>query len=117
MAFEQDESIIETVLNELANVKPSYGDLVYAPIFDSERHHYQVLVQGWLNDRYHCQIIVHIELKNDFVWLQQDLTDANIAEQLIEHGIPRERIVLGFQPPYKRGMHGFANGEIQDHAA
>jgi XisI protein len=51
------------------------------------------------------------------VWLQQDLTDANIAEQLIEHGILRERIVLGFQPPYKRGMHGFANGEIQDHAA
>jgi hypothetical protein len=104
------EKIIQEVLENLAQHKPAYGQLDYQVVFDHERKLFQVLVIGWLNDRYHCQIIVHLEVRKNLVWLQQDLTDANIAEQLIESGIPREQIVLGFQPEYKRGMYGFASG-------
>jgi hypothetical protein len=104
------EPIIQSILEQLATHKPSYGNLDYQVVFDLERKQFQVLVIGWLNDRYHCQVIVHLEVRNKLVWLQQDLTDANIAEQLIEAGIPREQIVLGFQPEYKRGLYGFASG-------
>jgi hypothetical protein len=41
-------------------------------------------------------------LKDGKIWLQQNLTDQNPAEDLVEMGIPREDIVLGLQPPYKR---------------
>ena len=51
-----------------------------------------------------------IAIRDGLVWLEEDRTDAEIAEQLIEQGIARERIVLGFQAPYKRGLHGFATG-------
>lgn len=34
--------------------------------------------------------------------VQQNLTDQNLAEELVEMGVPREDIVLGLQPPYKR---------------
>jgi hypothetical protein len=34
----------------------------------------------------------------DRVWLQHDSTDAEIARQLVERGIPQSQIVIGFQP-------------------
>lgn len=71
-------------------------------IFDSERHHYQWMNVGWhqFNRIYRC--IVHFDIKDGKIWLQQNLTDRNPAEELVEMGVPREDIVLGLQPPYKR---------------
>jgi XisI protein len=34
-----------------------------------------------------------------------------VAARLIEEGIPKDRIVLGFQAPYKRTLEGFASGQ------
>jgi XisI protein len=34
-----------------------------------------------------------------------------VAARLIEEGIPKDRIVLGFQTPYKRTLEGFASGQ------
>ena len=45
---------------------------------------------------------MHFDIKNGKIWLQQNLTDLNPAEELVEMGIPREDIVLGLQAPYKR---------------
>ena len=46
--------------------------------------------------------IIHIDIKDGKIWLQQNLTDQNPAEELVEMGVPREDIVLGLQPLYKR---------------
>jgi hypothetical protein len=46
--------------------------------------------------------IIHFDIKDGKIWLQQNLTDQNPAEELVEMGVPREDIVLGLQPPYKR---------------
>ena len=57
---------------------------------------------GWQQfDRiYRC--IMHIDIKDNKIWIQQNLTDQNPAEVLIGMGVPREDVVLGLQPPYKR---------------
>ena len=48
---------------------------------------------------------IHIDVRpNGRVWLQHDGTDLRIANQLIERGIPKNDIVIGFQPPYVRDM-------------
>jgi hypothetical protein len=51
---------------------------------------------------------MHIDIKADKVWLQNDNTDANIAQQLVMKGISQTQIVLGFQPERYRGYTGFA---------
>jgi hypothetical protein len=61
-----------------------------------------------LNQIYRC--IVHFDIKNGKIWLQQNLTDRHLAETLVEMGVPREDIVLGLQPPYKRQYTGY--GEV-----
>ncbi len=68
-------------------------------ILDTERDHYQWMNVGWqeLNRIYRC--VMHFDIKDEKIWLQQNLTDLNPAEELVEMGIPREDIVLGLQAP------------------
>ena len=100
--------IIEEVLTEQAGYKLTNSDIEKELIIDRERDHYQVSLVGWegLKRVHSCSI--HIDIKGDKVWLQRDYTDAEIAEQLLEKGIPKEDIVLGFHAPYKRPYTGFA---------
>lgn len=106
--LEQYRKIIEEVLTEQASYKLSNSDIEKELIIDRERDHYQVFLVGWegLSRVHSCSI--HIDIKGDKVWLQRDYTDAEIAGQLMERGIPKEDIVLGFHAPYKRPYTGFA---------
>jgi hypothetical protein len=84
-------------------------------IFDSEHvrvaspleNHYQLLDIGWreLKRVYHC--FIHLDIKDDKIWIQRNLTEVNIAEELVKRGIPPEDIVLGLHPPYKRPYTGY----------
>ena len=71
-------------------------------IFDDERGHYQWMEIGWKGSKRLYQCIVHLDIQGGKVWLEQNLTEQNPAEDLIEMGVAREDIVLGLQPPYKR---------------
>ncbi|MFO0210633.1 MAG: element excision factor XisI family protein, partial [Pseudanabaena sp.] len=46
--------------------------------------------------------VMHFDIKDGKIWLQQNLTDQNPAEELVAMGVERQDIVLGLQPPYKR---------------
>ena len=76
-------------------------------VFDTEHDHYQLLDVGWedLKRIYHC--FIHIDIKDGKVWIQRNMTEADLAEELIEMGVAREDIVLGLHPPYKRPFTGY----------
>jgi hypothetical protein len=42
------------------------------------------------------------------IWILTDNTEEGIATELLEHGISKDRIVLGFYPPALREMGEFA---------
>jgi hypothetical protein len=46
--------------------------------------------------------VMHFDIKNEKIWIQRNMTDIQIAEELLEMGIPREDIFLGLQAPYTR---------------
>ncbi|MGB3300457.1 MAG: XisI protein, partial [Phormidesmis sp.] len=62
-------------------------------IFDDERGHYQWLELGWKDSlrMYHC--FVHIDIRDGKVWLQRNMTDQDLAEDLVEMGVLRKDIV------------------------
>jgi hypothetical protein len=76
-------------------------------IFDTLHHHYQLLDVGWVgHDRiYDC--LLHLDIKDNKIWIQRNTTDAQIAEELVEMGVPKSDIVLGLQAPYKRPYTDF----------
>ncbi len=93
---------IQTLLTRYANSDASDENVEVQLILDTERDHYQWMNVGWqqLNRVYRC--VMHFDIKDGKIWLQHNLTDQNPAEELVSMGVPREDIVLGLQPPYKR---------------
>lgn len=75
-------------------------------VIDRERHHYQILNIGWIDEeqvRVHA-CVIHIDIKDDKIWIQRDGTEVGIANELIEMGVPKEDIVFAFHAPYKRKL-------------
>ena len=99
----------EDLINYYASIKPANGDFDMQAVTDHEHDHYQVMVVGWdrNNKRVH-DCMIHIDIKNNKIWIQENATDVDIANKLVEWGVPKADIVLAFHPPYKRPYTGFA---------
>lgn len=76
-------------------------------VFDTEHNHYQVLDVGWegLKRVYHC--FIHIDIQGGKIWIQRNMTETDLAAALVAMGVPKEDIVLGLHPPYKRPFTGY----------
>jgi hypothetical protein len=91
----------------LENSTPKFpSDLVLA--FDDQHHQYLLRELGWTKDDRIQRTILHIALKNGKIWIEEDWTEEGIATYFLEHDVPREDIVLGFQPPQMRPYTEFA---------
>ncbi|WP_293164066.1 XisI protein [Okeania sp. SIO2C9] len=77
-------------------------------LFDTKRHHYQVLNIGWKEQKRIYGVIIHVDLRDNKIWIQRDGTEIGIANQLITAGVPQKDIFLGFHAPYKRSLTEFA---------
>ena len=77
-------------------------------IFDRERDHYQIVNVGWNKDKRIYGCVIHLDIKNGKIWLQYNGTEIDIAEELVDLGVPRTDIVLGFQAPYRRKFTDYA---------
>ncbi len=103
--------LIEKLINEYAQYKPSYGNIEVQTVFDKERDHYQLLNVGWHDYRRVRGCVLQIDIKNDGkIWIQHDGTEIGVANELVEWGVPKEDIVLAYHAPYKRKYTGFAEG-------
>jgi hypothetical protein len=105
---EEYRGLIKSILAEYAQHRPSGGEIEMETVFDDAQGHYQLVAFGWQGKKRVHGCLIHIDLKNEKVWLQHDSTDAEIARQLVERGIPADQIVLGFQPESYRRHSGFA---------
>ena len=79
-------------------------------------YHYQLITIGWegdtckhrLRQRRIFSCLIHIDLKGDKIWIQHDGTESGVANELVELGIPKGKIVLGYQDPNARHLTEFA---------
>ena len=89
--------IVKELLLDYAKLKPAYGEFDSRVIFDDERGSYALLEFGWLNKGRVHDSLIHIDIIEDKVWIQQDSTEDGIALELVAAGIPKDQIVLGFR--------------------
>jgi hypothetical protein len=106
--LEKYRDVIKQFLTNYAMNKPSHGDIEMQTVFDNEQDHYQVVAVGWDKKQrvYGCS--VHIDIKDNKIWLQTNNTEIDIGQDLLNSGVPKEDIVIGFQPPYLRAISGYA---------
>lgn len=102
------KNIVEKEMRKRADIKSSYMTKVENQlIINQDRTHFVLLSVGWHEKHYVHGITFNVEIRNDKVWVHEDMTDVDIAWRLIDAGIPQSDIVLGFVPEYARG-EGFA---------
>lgn len=93
---------------DYASHKPDNGQIETEAVIDLERDHYEVLHIGWDGVRRIHDSVVHIDIINDKVWIQDDGTSKPVAEALLEAGILHKDIVLDFHPAELRQYTDFA---------
>ena len=100
--------IIKDLISRYAQIKPAYGEIEIETIFDEVNDHYELMYTGWDEHRRIHGSVLHIDIRNGKVWIQHDGIEGGVAEELVEAGIPREQVVLGFQPPQVRPYTEYA---------
>ena len=68
------------------------------------------LKSGWEDQSWVHSCIIHIDIKCGKVWLQWNGTEDDIAVDLVNAGVLKEDIVLGFQSPFMRQFTEYAQG-------
>jgi hypothetical protein len=102
--------LIQELLQTYSEMRSSNEDVEAEAVFDLQRDRYQIVHVGWSNNRRIYGCILHLDIRNDKIWIQNDGTEGGIALELIDRGVPKQDIVLGFHSPFKRQFTDFAVG-------
>ena len=111
---EEYSSHIKKLLSKYAKTIPSdtktMQEYEMQIIADEKHNHYQLLDVGWDGYQRIFNTMLHLDIKDGKIWVQQDNTEIGIANELVEIGVPKEDIVLAFYAPYRRQDTEFAVG-------
>jgi XisI protein len=102
--------ILIKILKDLARA-PINGDIQTIAIIDIEGDHYQILDIGWdENGQRVFQPMIHLDLIQNKVWIQENMTDLDIAKQMVDSGVSASDIVLGL---HSRSLRQFSDYAIE----
>ena len=100
--------IVQNILANYVDIKYANGDIHNETIFDQGMDRYLVMSLGWQRVKRIHGCLIHIDIIDGKVWIQRDETEYGIANELVDAGIPKEHILLGFDEPNVRQHTGFA---------
>ncbi|MGP0062672.1 MAG: XisI protein [Isosphaeraceae bacterium] len=104
----QDGELVQEILREYSDYRPSYGEIEVEKIFLPDQGHYQLMSVGWNGQHRIHGSVLHVDIKNGKIWIQHDGTEEGIANRLVAAGVPKNDIVLAFQSPFKRRFTDYA---------
>ncbi len=105
--LENYREIVTKIIEEYASYKPSHGEIDLEAIIDTKRDRYEVMHVAWDGHRRVHGSVIHLDIINGKIWIQYDGTTRPVAEALLDAGVPREDIILGFHPAKLRQFTDF----------
>lgn len=99
---------IEAILRKYPEIPYSYGEIEQYLIIDRDRNHFMLFDVGWQQKRRVHGCVTHVQIINGKIWIQRDGIEDGITDELVAAGVPKDKIVLGFQPPNVRHHTGYA---------
>ena len=106
--LDQYRNIVQKLLHDYASYSNDTHTVDAELILDTIRDHYQLVHVGWQNGRRVYGCVLHLDIKNGKIWLQHNGTESDIAAELVDMGIPKTHIVIGFHSPFKRQFTEYA---------
>ena len=99
-------TLIKQILQRHANLmnsQPVPGEEVDC-VFDEQRDHYLLLKYGWPRGKHTHYTKLHVRIAENKIWIEEDMTEDGVGNELVEAGVPREDILLAFNPPESRNL-------------
>jgi XisI protein len=105
---EQYRQLVQALLTARSEIDFGNPELESELILDTTRDRYQLVYVGWSDEQriYGCSL--HLDIRGEKIWIQHDGTEGGIAQDLLDHGVPKQDIVLAFHSPFKRQFTEFA---------
>lgn len=100
--------VVKQVIHDHARHQLAYGEIETQTIFDTEGDHYQLMHVGWHKKLRHYGCLIHIDIKNEKIWIQYDGTEVGVANELVALGVPKSDIVLAYLSSFARQHTEFA---------
>jgi len=105
---ERYSQIVRNLITDYAGIPARNGEVEDKAFFDEANGRYLLMAVGWEgSERVHA-VVFHIDIVGDKIWLQRNHTNRDIAQELVDAGIPRENIVIGYRHPELRTYSGYA---------
>lgn len=108
--IENYRTLIKKILSEydrlFSNQTTANTEMLLA--FDENRDQYLWFQVGWQQNKRVREITVHIQIKNNKIWIQEDWIEEGIANELLKEGVHQSDIVLAFHHPDDRPLTDFA---------
>ena len=95
-------STIETVLTQYRDYLGNDPETNLDLIFDIRRDRYLLIEHGWQGEHRIYGTLLHLAIADQNIWIHQDGTETGIAPELLQLGVPSDRIVLGYKSPARR---------------
>ena len=105
---EQYRGYIKQLLTEYASYKSLNKTIERQFVCDTQNDHYQIVNMGWDGHRRIYGCTIHIDIKNGKIWIQHNMTEIDLGQELVKLGVPKEDIVLGFHSPFMRQFTDYA---------
>ena len=99
---EQYREAVKKVMRAINDYVSGAPDFQTELVLDDVNGHYELLNIGWHNKRRIHNSVIHIDIRNEKVYVEHDGTDLEVVKDLLEAGIPAKHIVLGFHLPQHR---------------
>ncbi len=99
---------VERILTDISAIPYANVPARTMVVFDRAHDRYLLVDVGWRGAERVHGALVHVDIIDGKIWIQYDGTEHGIANDLVEAGVPREQIVLGFKPASVRPHTGFA---------
>ncbi|MEM8640165.1 MAG: XisI protein [Cyanobacteria bacterium P01_G01_bin.54] len=106
--LENYRQIIQEILREYTAVPIHNGEIESYTAFDLKDDHYQVIDVGWDSDRRVYGCVLHLDIKDCKIWVQHNMTELQIAQELVNRGVEKKQIVIGFHAPELREYTEYA---------
>lgn len=93
------QAAITTVMDDYIEAhihSKSLAGLKYEKVIDSQNLHFQLILLGFNERQRIFNLIFHVDIIDDKIWIQDDNLEYSVAERLTEKGISKQEIVLGY---------------------
>ncbi|MBL7798820.1 MAG: XisI protein [Saprospiraceae bacterium] len=104
------QQIILDILSEYAKIRYANVDGENQLISDKENHRYQVVTIGWEGKKFIHDCPMRMDIIKGKIWIQQNMTEIDLGEELYNRGVPKSDIVIGFLSPKMREYSEYAVG-------